>query len=367
MPWPVRAISIVKWAALALATYIIVSIAFTGFYEKWHLREDNAEYSIARVFDGTVIRPVAYRKLLPDLVDATARLVPERVEAEFHRKSSARDFSFRQQVPLTVSGERRYATRYYLMVAAVFATAIAAFAGFFALGRAVGVAPVPAYAAATMALLAVPLIETKGGYYYDFSEFALFCAFLAAATSRRFYLALLPLALIGEWNKETFIAFIPCAWPLLRETVGGRRAAAVLAGCGAVALGVFTVIRARVDHIPDPRGSVGERLADHWHWLTTPARLFENDISYGVPTPPGVAVLLGLLLAGLIAATWRDLSSPWRQSVLIAAAVNAPLFLLFCAAGELRNLSMLIPAVVVALALLMRGLVNRSAPPVFAT
>ncbi len=347
--------------AIAFATYVVVSISFMGFFDKWHLREDNREYSVELVLDGTVIRPVAYRKMLPDIANLVAPLLPDGFQQRLYEKTSAPDFDFRAQVPLAVSGNPHYTTRYYIVFFSVFGAAFLAFGAFYWLGRSVGASPPVAYVAAAAALLAVPLIETKGGYYYDYPEFALFCAFLVAASRRRWVFLLFPLAVLGEWNKETFVAFIPCAWPLLRAQIGERRTAAVLGGCGALALAVFAVVRSRVAHIADPRGSVWQRLLDHWDWFTTPVRVLENDISYGVLMPPGVALLLGTILAGLIVMSWRGIAGAMRQSILIAAAINVPLFLFFCAAGELRNLSMLVPGVVVALAVLFQRAVD---PPV---
>jgi hypothetical protein len=76
-------------------------------------------------------------------------------------------------------------------------------------------------------------------------------------------------------------------------------------------------------------------------FLTHPQKLFLTESTYGIKafkafSPIPVALLIWTAIRG-----WRRLPRPIRRHAIIAAAINFPLFFLFCSPGEMRDLSLL--------------------------
>ncbi|WP_058188946.1 hypothetical protein [Terracidiphilus gabretensis] len=78
--------------------------------------------------------------------------------------------------------------------------------------------------------------------------------------------------------------------------------------------------------------------------------LFATDKTYGITTLSAATVFPMALLAWTAWRAWPRLPAILRSHASIAAAVNVPLFVLLCAPGELRNLSLLYIALLVVLA-----------------
>ena len=61
-----------------------------------------------------------------------------------------------------------------------------------------------------------------------------------------------------------------------------------------------------------------------------------------------------ILVAWILKCAWKNLPTPWKWHVLLAALINFPLYILFCAPGELRNLSLLYAGFMVALSIYIK-------------
>jgi hypothetical protein len=81
-----------------------------------------------------------------------------------------------------------------------------------------------------------------------------------------------------------------------------------------------------------------------------------------VALPKGLSAVMMLMIAGAAAIGWGRLPAAFRQHVWVALAINVPLFLLFAAAGEARNLSMLYPSLLGLLAMAMMVWMNAAGP-----
>lgn len=200
-------------------------------------------------------------------------------------------------------------------------------------------------APASMAL-ALPYIQTVGGFFYDNIElFFMSAAFLAA--SRGKILILLALVLPATFNKETFLFFLPTLFPLLLHK-GTKKSAATVTSVAILIAGLIN-LGVKLTFAGSPRGVVAEL---HWldnikYYLTPSSYLRFVEITYGVIGPERVFFGTILLIAILLLRGWGSAPTAIRRHVMIAAAINVPLFLLFCAAGELRNLSFLYVGLVI--------------------
>ena len=81
-------------------------------------------------------------------------------------------------------------------------------------------------------------------------------------------------------------------------------------------------------------------LGQLMHYLT-PRNYFLKELTYGVVGPRFLSIFTLVFIVIVVLRGWRSCSPALRQHLLIAAAINFPVFLLFAAAGELRNLSLL--------------------------
>ena len=74
-------------------------------------------------------------------------------------------------------------------------------------------------------------------------------------------------------------------------------------------------------------------------------------------------VVVFLWFAVLMVYGWRSIPEYIHKHLMLAAAINVPLMLLFSAEGEMRNLSMLYVAIVVLIAGAMHRWLNSTSAP----
>jgi len=320
--------------------FVAASASFNGLYDGSHFEEAGtsgakAEASIDAMLDGTAARPYVYRQLLPDLANWLDRQIPEKTKDRLYQAKIAKGPARLGEPFITpIAMSRAYFLRFKAIYMLDFLFAWLAVYAMYLAAKAVGHSPLVAAAAAVILILLVPY---SGRYLYDFPELA----FLALAV----WIALtfdwgwlIPLAALAAWNKESFLLFIPALYPLLRSRTSRISA---LAGTSVLALTCATVyffLRLRFAH--NPGGTVEFHLADQFHFLLHPSAWIAGYFPYGTFTV-AVFPLAVALIAWTAWRGWRSLPQPIQRHALIAAAINIPLFLLFCAPGELRDLSML--------------------------
>jgi hypothetical protein len=118
---------------------------------------------------------------------------------------------------------------------------------------------------------------------------------------------------------------------------------------GLVCLAVYLPIRTRFASNP------GGQVELHWHdqlisFLHPVSLLFNMEKTYGLLLPRAFTLLALALCAWTVARAWRQFPSALKNHAKIAAAINLPLYFLFCWPGELRNLSMLFIVLLLGLA-----------------
>jgi hypothetical protein len=75
------------------------------------------------------------------------------------------------------------------------------------------------------------------------------------------------------------------------------------------------------------------------------------ESTYGIIGPSGVFVGTLAVIVIILFRGWPGCPLDVRRYLLIAAGINFPLFFVFCAAGELRNLSLLFVGFVILIAI----------------
>jgi len=168
-------------------------------------------------------------------------------------------------------------------------------------------------------------------------------------------------AAMATWNKEAFFFFVATLYPLLRLSLSRIRAAGVVAALVFVCGCVYLALRMR--YAGNPGGAVSFQPGANLLHFLDPGNWFRTESTYGVALPKGLSAVMMLMIAGVAVIGWGRLPAPLRQHVLAAVAVNVPLFLLFAAEGEARNLSMLYPSLLVLMAMALTAWMRGAASP----
>ena len=150
---------------------------------------------------------------------------------------------------------------------------------------------------------------------------------------------MLPLVAVATWNKESFLLIIPTLFPILRQK--SSRVSALI-GTGALALasaGVYFNLRLRFQG--NPGGTVLHEWRDQLRFLAHPLNFLRWEKTYGIPAFKAFTLIPLILIVWTAFRGWRRLPLEIQRHGQIAALINFPLFFLFCAPGEIRDLSLL--------------------------
>ncbi|MCY1194148.1 hypothetical protein D9M72_54400 [compost metagenome] len=348
-----------RWFLLSCAYVVIAAAVIHGFYAKWRLNDGHPALGLSQMVEGTAYRPYVYRQFVPALANGIQDMLPQAAVARIsERLAEPRRLNSRSGLAMRYPESEAlmpdFTLRYHLVY---YLTFFALLAALFVMRRVCLEAGADA-AAATMApavvALLLPFFLTEGGYFYDFFEllFMMGAVLLAMGASRGTplrLLALLALAGMAAWNKEAFFFFTPALYPLLRRNLPRAQAAAMVAALLFVCGCVYLALRMR--YAGNPGSTVDYQLWDNLRFYADPGNWLRTESTYGVLLPRGFGVISLLAFAGIAVSGWASLPQALRRHALMALSINLPLFLLFCSPGEMRNLSMLYPALMCLMAL----------------
>lgn len=334
----------------AMATYLLLIVsgaAFNGFHAKWGFRDGVSANSLRSYLDGTTMRPFAYRRLLPDIANAVDEATPARLRERLAAKLDRPDGGTWLPIDRSLHAQHVYTYRFMVFYAMSFASAALMTLAAYLFSRSQGFTQVQAALASGVFTLFFPITQSKGGFFYDFSEAAFLFTFLALAARGRVGW-MLCVSAVATWNKESFLLFVPTAYPFLREHFPGRaRTLVPIAACMVLAAAVYAIQQLRFSL--NPGTSAEFHLPEQLAYFVNPRFLLSWTMAYGFPMPHplnAIALASGWLL-------WRlarpRLPAAALPHLRIAAAINVPLFLVFGFPGEVRNLSFLFPSLVLLL------------------
>lgn len=338
--------------ACFLLFFIAAAASFHGFYSKWHFREQGAagasnpvnRFEFEKMVDGTAERPFAYRRLLPDLANGIDRAAPQSLKSALAVHAGL----IATFIDSPLIRDPAYELRYLVVYAASFLFALLAVFAMYLACRAVHAPPAAAVISSVAFILLFPYFLSIGGYFYDYPEL-LFLALAVWMAARFRWWWLVPIVALGTWNKESFLLFVPALYPLIR--VRHSRLAASLGGGVLCAVSIAVYLPIRAHFAGNPGGTVLMHWSDQLHFFAHPRNvLLGVDKTYGVPTLAIATLLPVAFIVWTVWRAWPQLPMPIRRHGQIAAAINIPLYLLFCMPGELRDLSMLFVFFVLAMA-----------------
>ncbi len=351
-------------AAILVFLLLVSAAAHHGFFSKWALRDDEAYYgpmpfSAAQMLDGTAARPYVYRQLLPTMADGLYSVMPDGLREAARQKLQNRDGTpWRLNTP--ESRQPDYAVRYYILFYLSFGFTLLAALALYRLAIELSGDVAGALAGTSVLLLMMPLLQSWGGFLYDFPE-VFFTAAAALCALRRWRIAFLLMALLGVLNKETFILITVCLAPFFIRKATWRPDAIFLLAALAVQAAAHLFIRQI--YADNPSGGsffwLWHNLAHFVDWRSYVA----VEVAYDLLLPHPLALVWLAFYALIGVAAWPNFSREVKMFVAATFAINVPLYLLFCHPGEARNLSMLFVPLALAVTTVLASWRNTAPAP----
>ena len=337
--------------------WITAAASFSGFMGKWGLRDGDKRFGIEVMLNATAHKPFAYRHLVPMLANFADRMTPEPLKKYVAARIKPEKTFARATDVINPELRFRYIVICYLSFVSLLLS-------LFVLRRILldmRIGDTASIVAPMSFVLALPYVQTIGGYYYDSIELLFMSlAFLIATRGR--VLLLVTLALAATSNKETFFFYLPTLYPLLRQRLSPK-AALTTTILAILAAGIINVLLKTA--LFDSPGAVAETD----HFLTNirsylrPWTYLQYEFTYGIISPKGTFLGTLAVVAIVVLRSWTRCPITVRQHIAIAAALNVPLFFAFCQTGELRNLSLLFVGFVILIGLAMDPVINHVTVP----
>ena len=346
--------------------FLSAAASFNGYYDKWHFAEsglsgEDPRFHFEMMVDGTANRPYVYRQFLPACANWIDRAVPDSFKRWLnHQQGVGAEPQEDPFLDSATAANPPYSFRYLIVYFATFLFALLAVYAMYLVCGALETPRPAALLAPIIVILLVPYIESDGGYFYDYPELAFFA--LAVWVALRFdWWWIIPVAALGTWNKESFLLFVPTLYPFLSQRNSRLGAWMAIGGLCLVCAAVHYPIRLHFAHNP------GSAMEMHWrdqlYWLQQPRNLlFGMDKTYGVRVLKAFTLGPMALLAFAVWRGWPHLPRAVQRHAQIAAAINVPLYLLFCWPGELRDFSLLYVVFLLVLASNLSEWFGTSAP-----
>jgi hypothetical protein len=348
--------------------YIAASASFYGFYSKYHFAEadSNPRYgggpraSFEHLVEGTANRPFVYRQLLPTTANWIDSLTPQSIKTWWFTPLRPKNMSPAETfIDSPIAKNPVYYFRYLIVYFGNFAFAlIAVYAMYFAC-KSLGLDSAVSMLTAVIFMLLFPYIESKGATLYDFGELA-FTAVALWFAIRLDWWWLIPVTALAAWNKESFFFFVLALYPFLRLRSSRLGALLQTALLSVICLAVYYQGHLRFAH--NPGGTVEVHWRNQIDFFLHPRNwLFGRwpfERTYGILMVPALTVLPMALLVWTVLHAWPLMSPAMKRHAQIAAAINIPLYLMFCWPGEFRNFSLMNMSFVLVLATNLRSWVR---------
>ncbi len=325
---------------LILFLYTAVSSwCLSSFMREWSLLEGSQRASLEAMTEGTAHRPFAYRALIPFVVNQVAKWMPDGLRESLAQSTTIYAFwkiEPRPSADLTVKYHITLLLMFLSLFLMMFMVRLTTKVQWPKQELLCDVSPL-------LMVILLPMTFVQGGYFYDFPELlGVFTAFFLCITQRfAWLLALLPLMIL---NKESNLVVPALLAPIFYHHLGFKKTIYWTAGLTLLGLPPFLSLR----HLyQDNPGSQIEfhlyRNIEYYCKLECWLSFFDIYVPM-VRFPKGFNIASILLVGGMALFQWRKKPPVLKQLLIVAAVINLPLLLFFCYKDELRNLSLLFPA-----------------------
>jgi len=213
--------------------------------------------------------------------------------------------------------------------------------------RHLGASKTAATAAPVVFALTLPVLLAEGGYFYDMIEVFFFAAaFYISVRNNRWWLILLTVP--ASLNKESFLFFLITLAPFVIHNRRDWRGVIIL--CNSIVISGLVYLLNKARFAQNAGGSVDFHLFENLKFYINPVSLFRVDRTYGLIMFAGYSLISLVLISILICIGAQRFNFRLRLYAATAICINMPLYFLFAAPGETRNLSFLYPMLVLLIA-----------------
>lgn len=328
-----------KWIKKLMLIFLILTVSaagFCGFFVKWALRDDAETFGFTAMIENTAKRPFIHRQLVPVIAKSIVEVIPEKTKEKLSANLLEKKHIEKRFAQAIIPP--KYVLEYYLTVAICFLSFFAAIWILRGLLIEVLQDEVAGALGAMLFALIFPYFEVLGGYYYDILEI-LFMFLAAKFALRGKFIALLILAPIATWNKESFFFFLATLYPLTRLNFDAKKSAAIT--LASIFFSGLAYLYVREMFINNPGDAADGRFFEHMEFLFDISTYFLTDSIYGVPLPSRMFFLHIIYVLFIVKSSWKNLNDGWKNHAKIALIINGALYFLYVVPGELRDLSML--------------------------
>lgn len=343
---------------LVFAYFIVAAASFHGYFTKWGLRDTDPRFSINLMLEGTAARPFVYRQLIPQVANIVDRETLPSIKEEI--TNTFKPFIEDTYASSTMGiSKSKYMFRYIIVYILTFASLLTSMFLLREICIEVSGSKITGTVAPISFALILPLIFTRGGYFYDFFEL-MFMSSAFLLTLRQNFIWILPITLLATLNKESFLLFIFTLIPLLiRPFMSRKKLLAFIFSNFLIAAIVNFIVKSK--YALNSGDNIEYQLVENIKFYANPLNyLFSFEWIYGVFVPKGFSIFILLTLLIVVLESWPSLAKPIKQHTLFALAINIPLLVLFCWKDELRNLSMLFIAFTIMISIYLKNLLDRN-------
>ena len=335
---------------LAFIFYTVAAASFNGFFVKWNFLDvvkGSNLFFVEDMINGTAQRPYVYRRLIVETAKEIKLHMSPESQKYFIEKYSQNKFLPEHYAGVQI--EESYFIEYH---AVYFISFTFLFLSMFLI-RQIGIEVTKSSTAGTLAAccftILFPLFDVR--FYYDFGEIFFFSLATLLAL-KGYWLALILIAPVAEYNKESFLFFLLTLFPLLSTKLDKKKSALVIifaafiSGC--VYLKVLSIFA------QNPGGMVVFQLGNHIEYLFHGWTKF--DFNYGVWFGYGMFIPYLLFIAWIVKNSWKKLLPQWKEYFKMATALNITLYIMNCAPNEIRNFSLLYIGFIALLSIFIKDL-----------
>lgn len=135
---------------------------------------------------------------------------------------------------------------------------------------------------------------------------------------------------------------------------------ALMLTVGTVFVAGLAYLVVHLHYAGNPGGTTEVHILDHLQQLFSMKTYWYTSTTYGMPLGAQMFLPHVLYVIWIVRRAWQFLPAPWRMQAKIAAVITLPLYWMFCAVGELRNLSFLYVAFALLTGFYIRSLLQRA-------
>ena len=303
------------------------------------------------MYDGTAHRPFVHRQLMITVAKKIKDSMSEETQQKFIQKYANRLNIAKRYANTRI--EPHYFIEYHIVYLMTFAFLFLSMFIIREIGIEITKSPTGGTLAACIFAIIFPIFETCGGYFYDFGEIFFFSLATLLAV-KGYWLALILIAPIAEYNKESFLFFLVTLFPFLAAKFGNKKTFVVLTT--AIFFSGLAYLYVKSLYVGNDGGTTEFYLFKHLEFIFS--GWVYKEITYGVFFGMGTFFLHILFIMCIVKNSWGKLSSQWKYHIGIATLINVPLYILFCSLGEIRNFSLLYIGFIAMLSIFIKEMIN---------